>query len=182
MRLLLLLLLFQNLAYGQARSSDNINIDSFFAARRTAPLNHPFPQFAAANDSAIINNQSLAGKVVLVNFWFEGCHPCMVEMEALNELYQKLRSNKDFLFISFSWDNLQTIARVKNDHKVIFPVFPISDTTCMRLMYGNGYPTTMVLDKTGIVRFVHLGGSTKIEEAHQFIMDELLEEIKTLLK
>ncbi len=34
------------------------------------------------------------GKVVLIDFWFMGCKPCVAEMPLLQELYQRYRGQK----------------------------------------------------------------------------------------
>lgn len=76
-----------------------IDADSLLEARTREALGKPFPTFAA-NEQGKINKDSLKGKVVLINFWFEGRHPCLAEFSALNELVEKLKGNKGFEFIS----------------------------------------------------------------------------------
>src|SRR5437762_1839939 len=73
-----------------------IDWDSLMKAKANQILGKPFPHFVAANEKGKISNDSLIGKVVLINFWFEGCQPCIAEFDALNELAQKLTENKNF--------------------------------------------------------------------------------------
>ncbi|MGN6399767.1 MAG: TlpA family protein disulfide reductase, partial [Flavisolibacter sp.] len=61
------------------------NFDSLMKVKASQILGKPFPTFTAVNEQSTINNDSLKGKVVLINFWFEGCHPCRAEFGALNE-------------------------------------------------------------------------------------------------
>src|ERR687893_223477 len=51
---------------------------------------------------------SLRGKVVVINFWFTGCPPCIEEMPKLNELVEKFK-DKDVVFIAPTWDNEATL-------------------------------------------------------------------------
>ena len=144
-------------------------------------IGQPFPEFSFTGKNKTINNSNLKGKVVLINFWFEGCHPCMAEMEALQELSEKLKDNKDFLFISISKDNKETIKRVKEKYSLTFDVFATTEQECRRLNYDSGYPTNLILDKTGALKFFHAGGSIKKEVAREHVMTKLLSEIQSIL-
>lgn len=153
------------------------NYDSFFKAKEKAAVGRPFPQFAANNGKETINNKSLKGKVVLINFWFEGCHPCLAEFDALNELYVKLKGNKDFELISFTWDNAEAIKRVKGKFKLQFKVFPISNKECYRLNQNNGFPTSLVLNRSGRIAYLVSGGNADKDKAREFVMTTLLSEV-----
>lgn len=178
--LFLFLVLHNLVAFAQSMDSpSNFNIDSFLNAKRTGPLGRLFPTFTATNGGRAVSNEILKNKVVLINFWFEGCHPCMAEMEALNELQQQLKDNKDFLFISFTWDNPETIKRVSQKYHITFGIFSTSEQECRRLNFDNGYPTHIVLDRIGAIKYLHSGGgSTKNEGPRNFVMKTLLSKIK----
>jgi len=147
-------------------------------AKTSQILENPFPIFVAANEQGKINNDSLKGKVVLINFWFEGCHPCLAEFGALNELAQKLKGNKEFEFISFSWDTTETIKRVKEKYKLQFKVFQASAKECSRLNQNSGYPTTIILNRQGIIKYWIMGGETDTTRAREFVMNTLLSKIQ----
>ncbi|HEV8284570.1 MAG TPA: TlpA disulfide reductase family protein [Chitinophagaceae bacterium] len=171
-------LLITRLSFAQ---SSREKMDSFFCPSGYAAIDHPYLEFRLTNANTTVDNQSLKGKVVFINFWFEGCHPCVAEMEALNELFNKLKDNKDFVFISLTRDNQETIKRVTEKYALDFEVFSTSNEECRRLLFNCGYPTSIILDKTGILRYKHGGGSTKKEEAREFIMTELLSKIQAML-
>jgi peroxiredoxin len=156
-------------------------MDSLMCPKGHAAIGHPYQEFTITSENRAVDNQSLKGKVVLINFWFEGCHPCMTEMEALNELFNKMKSNKDFIFISLTWDSKEAIKRVKEKYTLDFEVFSASGKECQRLNFGCGYPTSIVLDKTGALKYRCSGGSIIEQEAKQFIMTTLLSEIESLL-
>lgn len=104
-------------------------------------------------------------------------HPCLAEFPALNELAQKLKGNKDFKFISFTWDNLETIKRVKDKYKLQFKVLSVDAKECRRLSEDNGYPTTIILDRKGIVKYLALGGSTDPDKEREYVIDTLLPKV-----
>jgi thiol-disulfide isomerase/thioredoxin len=179
MRLLLTLTLlqFSILSFGQTPTNPvRFDLDSFNNAKIKEATGKPFPNFVATNEQDKITNDSLRGKVVLINFWFEGCHPCLAEFGALNELAEKLKGNKDFEFISFTWDNQETIKRVKEEYHLQFKVFHSKE--CNRLNLRLGYPTTMILDRQGIIKYLINGGSLDPEKAREFVMTTLLPKIQ----
>jgi len=50
-----------------------------------------FDKFSAKTTSGITyTTDSLRNKISFINFWFEGCHPCIAEFPALNDLYAKV--------------------------------------------------------------------------------------------
>jgi thiol-disulfide isomerase/thioredoxin len=185
MRVTLFLFLFLHnlVSFTQStHSPSNFNIDSFLNAKRTGPLGKLFPVFAATSKGGAVSNEMLKNKVVLINFWFEGCHPCMEEMEALNELQQQLKDNKYFLFISFTWENAAAIKRVSQKHHITFAILAASGQECRRLNFDNGYPTHIILDRTGVIKYFHSGGgSTEKEEPREFVMKTLLSKIRSEL-
>jgi thiol-disulfide isomerase/thioredoxin len=86
------------------KNSSPFTVDSLLRARQTGAIGKSFPQFTALSDGQTVSNEAFRGKVVLINFWFENCLPCMAEMEALNALHHQLKDQNDFLFVSFTWD------------------------------------------------------------------------------
>lgn len=155
-------------------------IDSLVCPIGYMAKGHPYLPFRLTNEKKTVDNQSIESKVVLINFWFEGCHPCMEEMDALNKLFVKLKDKKDFVFITVTWDNEETIKRVTQKFSLSFDIFAVSPAECQRLNFGCGYPTTIVLDKKGIVKYRHSGGSNDKKGAEQFVLTTLLAEIESL--
>jgi thiol-disulfide isomerase/thioredoxin len=137
------------------QEASTTNMDSVLRARKQMALNKPFPRFTANSADGLVSNDLLENKVVLINFWFEGCHPCMEEMAMLNALHQELKDNKDFLFISFTFDDDEAIQRVKEKHQPTFGILSTSQMECARLNFKSGYPTTIILDKKGVIRYIH---------------------------
>jgi len=162
----------------RAPKTVTIDFDSLMTAKTREILGKPFPQFVATSEKGNINNDSLIGKVVLINFWFEGCHPCVAEFGALNELAEQLKENKDFKFISFTWDDSETIKKVMEKYKLQYEVFQAPPGECKRLNQDSAYPTTMILDKHGIIRYWEMGGDTDPAGAREFVMTTLLPKIQ----
>jgi len=99
----------------------------------------------------------LKGKVVVINFWFEGCAPCIAELPALNKLNEDYKT-KDVVFIAFGKDDTQTIMdflkRRDFNFNHVSSDYDLSTDYCI----VAGWPTNMVLDKNGVVRQIFCGG------------------------
>lgn len=158
-------------------------MDSIYKAKKEAIVGTSFPQFTANSEEGPVTAELLKGKVVFIDFWFEGCHPRMDQMNAFNELYEKLKDNKDFLFVSFTRDSKETIQRVKKRFGLNFKVWSANTKECARLNFQSGYPTSMILDKTGTIKYIHGSGYDAIgqSQVNDFILTIMLSEIQSLL-
>lgn len=147
------------------------------AFRQTQDVGKPFPLFYVKTDSVTWTNDSLKGKVVFINFWFENCPPCVAEMEPLNELYQKLRNNPTVAFLSFSFESQEKLKGLKSKYNIPYTVATISSQECYRLNQDHGFPTSIILDKNGVIKFLKTGGYMDKEKVHQFITEEVYNKI-----
>lgn len=119
-----------------------------------AMIGKPYPDFKYKGDDGVVySNKTLLGKKYYINFWFEGCHPCMDEMPELVELSKKLKGNKN-KFISFTWDEPAARKRVKEKMKINFPVIALNHEEAVRLNLQNGYPTHIVVDEKGMIEYI----------------------------
>lgn len=112
-----------------------------------------------------------SGKVVVINFWFIQCVPCVKEMPLLNDVAGN-NKNKEVAFISITYDAQKEVAGFLQKH--VFDFETIADAGKLVSMYGvSVFPATVVLDKQGIIRFVKIGGFKRAKELQQEI-DKLL--------
>jgi thiol-disulfide isomerase/thioredoxin len=74
--------------------------------RRQALLGKPMPIWGADLADKPIDDKTLDGKVVLLDFWATWCGPCVAEFPHLKLLYQKYK-DKGFEIISYSVDSDQ---------------------------------------------------------------------------
>jgi len=116
-------------------------------------LGNPFPDFQFADRMDSVDNDCLKGKIVFVNFWFAACAPCVAEFDALNEMYDELKTVKNFEFISFTFDTRGQIEKTRAKYNIQYKVFSIPKPECYRLNNNNGFPTSMIIDPSGIIKY-----------------------------
>lgn len=114
-------------------------------------------------------NDSLRSKITFINFWFEGCHPCLAEFEALEKFYINNKSKKDFQFISISFDPDSVIERVRKEHGLTYPIYHLPHDSCMKLEFGKGYPTSLIVNKKREIVYSSSGGPIDPGIADKFL-------------
>ena len=107
---------------------------------------------------------SLAGKILVVNFWYIGCAPCRAELPALNRLAEEYK-DKNVLFLGFATDRADKLTPAffqqnRFDFKIIADAGSIA-----KPFYITGFPTTYVVDQRGTIRqaWIGSGGLDKLD-------------------
>jgi cytochrome c biogenesis protein CcmG/thiol:disulfide interchange protein DsbE len=165
-------------AHGQERT---INFDSLVTAREKESIGKPFPLFKASLHNSEFTNQNIKGKVVFINFWFANCPPCIAELDALNELYKKLKANQQFEFISFTYESPKTIQSLAKKNHMRYKIMSVTQQECYRLNQNNAFPTSIILDKNGTIRFLSFGGTTDRIAAKKIVLTEYYQQLLKLL-
>lgn len=104
-----------------------------------------------------LSTADLKGKVVFINFWATWCPPCIAEMPSLNDLYNQLQGNEQFIFLFINEDD--DVAKAKSflqNNGYTLPVMTRSGKIPAEI-YSGTLPTTVVLDKEGNIVFRHEG-------------------------
>jgi thiol-disulfide isomerase/thioredoxin len=125
--------------------------------------------------------ESFKDKIILLNFWFESCAPCIAEFEALKDLYEKYKNNKRFLFISFTFETKKDVLRIAAKYKLQYPIICISEEEIETMISGSGFPTNMVVDKNKIIASIRSGGPVDEKLAKTQIDSIIVREIDKLL-
>ncbi len=159
-----------------------VSMDSLFRKKAMESEGKPFQTFSAEFDGHLLSKDSLKGKVVFINFWFEACPPCIAELEALNNLYKEFSSNSDFEFLSFTYESPARIKFLKKKYHIKYKIASVSTQECYRLNQNNGFPTSIILDKGGIIRHLFTGGSDQKAEAEKIIYNTVFKYLNEELK
>ncbi|MBQ8572288.1 MAG: redoxin domain-containing protein [Ruminococcus sp.] len=95
-------------------------------------------------------------KAIVLNFWFINCGPCRIEFPYMNEAYESFKEDIEILAINPVGDSEADIKAFAEENSLSFPVVT-GDTAWNTAMNIQGYPTTVVIDRTGVVSMKHTG-------------------------
>jgi peroxiredoxin len=104
-------------------------------------------------DGKKISLASLGGKVVVLNFWFTGCPPCVEEIPKLNALAEEFKG-KDVVFLALTWDDAPTVRAFLKDVPFKYEVVPGAADVIIGSYSKGGevvFPTHYVIDRGGKV-------------------------------
>jgi cytochrome c biogenesis protein CcmG, thiol:disulfide interchange protein DsbE len=109
-------------------------------------------------DGRILTADSLRGKVVLVNFWATWCPPCRIEMPALQSMAERHR-DAGLVVLGLSRDvgSPDGVRKFLDERNITYPVAIVGRDLEQRFGGLVGYPTSLLVDRTGRVRHKALG-------------------------
>ena len=102
-------------------------------------------------------------KAVVLNFWYINCGPCEMEFPYMQEAYDNYKEDIEIIALNPYDGTDETVAEYKKQHELTFPMAAVDEVWAQR-MELTAYPTTVVIDREGIVSFVHTGMITETEE------------------
>ena len=126
-------------------------------------IDAPAPDFEmAALDGSSIRLSDLRGKVVVLNFWATWCGPCRLEMPLLQEFQEQNFDQLTVLAINFDESEQQVqdfISELSELSGSAFrlPVLFDPGGEVTRRYRVRGFPTTMFIDRNGMLRYQHIG-------------------------
>jgi thiol-disulfide isomerase/thioredoxin len=119
----------------------------------------PFaPDFSFASDQKQdVSNASLRGKVVLIDFWGTWCPPCRASVPTLRNLNKKY-AGKPFQLVSVSSDDDEDVWKtfIKAE-RMDWSQYIDLPGNVLHAFKVESFPTFVVLDKDGVIRFRQSG-------------------------
>jgi len=115
-----------------------------------------------------IGPKSFSGKVVIVDFWATWCAPCRESFPAYQRMIDKFGGELVVVGVSVD-DEPNGIAGFRSATGVKFPLVWDEGQAAAGVYKPGTMPTSFILDKNGIVQFVHQGfrtGDASVIEEH----------------
>ncbi|MEO8875648.1 MAG: TlpA disulfide reductase family protein [Polyangiaceae bacterium] len=116
-----------------------------------------FSRPAVVGGSGAISVDQLHGKVAIVDFWATWCEPCKKSFPKLEELKVKYEASGLRIVGVSEDDDAGGIPAFAKELGAKFPLVWDSEKSIAAKWQPKSMPTTFVIDRTGIVRFVHFG-------------------------
>lgn len=132
------------------------------------------PQFSGTDlvNGGTVDNASVSGKIVMVDFWSSWCVACQIEADELASVYREYEGQPvEFVGLAI-WDETGDILRYIDRYDVTYPVV-IDDRGTTAVSYGvRGVPEKFFLDAEGnIIRKIN--GPLSADELRD-ILDSML--------
>ena len=129
---------------------------------------------AMDKDGKTVKLSDFKGKKVYINMWASWCGPCMREIPELEKTYQKLKNNKDIVFLSMTSPNdsefknqspqdkgKDVILNKAKELGVTYPVlFDINDRFIINYAIRS-FPTHIFINSDGTIGNRIAGGVTE---------------------
>lgn len=130
-------------------------------------------------NSTPLNLEALRGRVVVVDFWTYNCYNCRNTLPSLKRLDSRYQA-KGLTIIgvhSPEGDSAKNVDRVRNQVRELgirYPVVTDNNYDTWRAYGIEAWPTILILDKQGRVRYKHIGESMYAEQ--EAVIQKLLAE------
>ena len=128
-----------------------------------------------------VSSDDYRGGVLVVNFWYAACGPCIVEAPLLEEVWQEYQDQGvSFLGVN-TYDQPATALSFARDNNVTYPsVIDVNDGK-VKLAFAQvtpiqATPTTLVLDRNGRVAARVIGQLASASILSTLVADTLAEE------
>ncbi len=95
--------------------------------------------------------KELKGNIIVLNFWFIGCPPCIREIPELNNLVQKYKNEK-IVFLAFANDSKSKLLNFLEKNKFEYNIVPKSKRMTKKFN-THGFPTNIIIDGNGSIVF-----------------------------
>ena len=129
---------------------------------------------AMDKDGKTVKLSDFKGKKVYINMWASWCGPCMREIPELEKTYQKLKNNKDVVFLSMTSPNdsefknqspqdkgKDVILNKAKELGVTYPVlFDVNDRFIINYAIRS-FPTHIFINRDGTIGNRIAGGVTE---------------------
>jgi len=118
----------------------------------SALKNQLLPNFTVTDiNGKSYNSDELIGKVVVINFWFVACKPCIMEIPDLNKLVESYK-NAEVVFIALALNSATELKDFIDKNPFVYNIVP--DAMELANLFGvKEYPTHIIVDKNG--KIVH---------------------------
>lgn len=121
-----------------------------------------------------VSLQDYKGQIVLLNFWFVGCKPCIMEMPELNDIVADFES-EGVNFLAIGLDNPERVNKFLETNAFEYQLLPNGRRVANQ--FGvTSYPTHLLLNREGKVIFSQVGYFPGLQYALRKRLKDALEE------
>jgi cytochrome c biogenesis protein CcmG, thiol:disulfide interchange protein DsbE len=124
----------------------------------------PAPEFTLSDvDNNEVKLASLRGKPVLLDFWATWCEPCREASLHIQALHEQFKDKKLVVLGIDTDEPAEKPRKYFADQKYTFGNLLGSGSDVVKNYGANGIPLVVLIDKDGVVRYVHRGWGSDLD-------------------
>jgi cytochrome c biogenesis protein CcmG/thiol:disulfide interchange protein DsbE len=108
------------------------------------------PDFTVSDGSSTIQLSRYRGKIVLLNFWWSSCAPCVQETPALLQLHHDF-PDIEILGVSIDTDS-DAYRHFLRRYRIDYATVMDPGQKAAKLYHTEGWPETYIIDRQGVIR------------------------------
>lgn len=130
------------------------------------------PAFVAKDmNGNIFSLNDLKGKVIVINFWFIQCEPCVMEIPELNKLVEKY---ENVIFLGFAVNNKNKLESFLKKTDFFYSIIPNGGKVAAKYNV-MAYPAHIIIDKNSKIQYYSIGLGSKTIDNIEKNIDTLIE-------
>ncbi|MBQ3202158.1 MAG: TlpA family protein disulfide reductase [Clostridia bacterium] len=111
-------------------------------------------------------------EMVVLNFWYINCPFCVKEFPAMNEAYAAYQDRVGMVALN-PYDSVANIRQFRaNNASLTFPMASCP-TGWVQTFALRGFPTTLIIDRQGVIREMHVGALLKVSDWESLLLPYL---------
>jgi thiol-disulfide isomerase/thioredoxin len=132
-------------------------------------------QYSDLEDNSLESN-NIKEKIVLLEFWYISCAPCLKNMQHLNLLFEKYKSQKiKFLVLNDADLDVEKIKKIRNKYSLKYEVYYRGESLKKELGI-QAHPHTIIYNtQTSKIIYEAKGTGNKYVEEISSVLDSLLQ-------
>ena len=113
-----------------------------------------------------ITLEDLKGKIVILDFWGTWCPPCVASVPELRNLYARYSKDHAVVLIGISSDHDEAAwQEFTAKNRMVWPQYRDRDRRIQEAFNIRAYPTYVIIDQEGILRFQASGYGANLDAA-----------------
>ena len=129
-------------------------------------------------DGKPVSQQSLEGKIVVLDLWATWCGWCFEGFPNLEKVYQQFKGNDKVVILAVNQDDPtvtdEAVRRSFEKARVSIPIVRDSQHVGEKILHVEGLPTMVVLGVDGAIEDYHIGFDPKLAETLPVKLKKLL--------
>jgi thiol-disulfide isomerase/thioredoxin len=123
-------------------------------------------------DGKIINSESSKGKIIVLDFWYMSCYPCLKMIPVLNEIDSLYKDMSVQIFGMNVYDGnrekVRDFTHPRMKYKTLLDALPVAEK-----YHISGYPTLYIIDRRGRIVYADIGYSSQITEKIKSVIEKI---------